>query len=68
MQVVSLTGPQQTQAASLKAALATAQSAHVAARDAYQNYLEACAAAGSPPVASFHKLVLTDDGTAIIAM
>jgi hypothetical protein len=61
MRVITLTAPQQTQAATNKAALATAQAAYVAAQQTAINYLRTVA--GLPANA---RVSLSDDGTMVI--
>ena len=61
MKAVTLTTPQQTQAASNKAALATARAAMIAAQQTYMNYLRTSAG-----VAANVKVELSDDGTMVI--
>jgi len=63
MKVITLTSPQQTQAASLKAAVATAQAAYVTAQQAYVAFLKAAASATGTQTAK-----LTDDGTSVVVM
>jgi hypothetical protein len=74
MKVQALTSPQQTQAASLKAAVTSAQSALVAARAAFAAYLVSCLPpnAGSPPtpatLAPGQRAQLTSDGTSLVIL
>jgi hypothetical protein len=70
MKVVALTAPQQTQAASLKATLAsaqaaarTAQAALQAAHQAYQAYLATTAV-----TTAGQNSIMKEDGTAIVVM
>lgn len=69
MKVVTLTAAQQTQAATLKAAVVTTQTAAQTARTALQTFLNT-AAGITPPAkgkpAPFHRINLTDDGTSIV--
>jgi len=65
MKTITLTTPQQTQAATNKAALMTAQVACIAAQQTHVDYLRAVAAAGSPPVTA-GRVQLSDDGTTLI--
>jgi hypothetical protein len=66
MKVITLTAPQQTQAAANKAAVAVAHAAFVAAQQTHLNYLHSVAAAGSPPAPTSARVQLTDDCCSII--
>ncbi len=61
MKAVTLTAPQQAQAASNKAALVTAQAAYIAAQKTHSDYLRTSAG-----VASSTRVQLSDDGTTVI--
>jgi hypothetical protein len=61
MKAVTLTAPQQTQAAANKAALATAQAAYVAAQNAHVSYLRTAAG-----LSANARVQLSDDGTMVI--
>jgi hypothetical protein len=63
MKAITLTAPQQTQAAANKAALATAQAAYIAAQQTAVSYLRS--AAGLPATA---RVQLSDDGTMVICL
>ena len=63
MEAITLTAPQQTQAATNKASVATTQAAFAAARQAHLNYLRT--AAGLPATA---RVALSDDGTMVICL
>jgi hypothetical protein len=61
MKTATLTAPQQTQAAANKAALATAQTAYLAAMQTHLAYLRTTAG-----VAANVRVQLSDDGTTVI--
>ena len=61
MKAITLTAPQQTQAAANKAAVATAAAAFAAAQKTHLDYLRT--AAGFPASA---RVSLSDDGTMVI--
>lgn len=61
MKVIALTTAQQSQAASLKAAVISAQAALIAANKALNTYLVSISGIKVP-----HRNTLTDDGTAVV--
>ncbi len=61
MKVVTLTAPQQAQAATNKAAVETARTAYVAALKTHQDYLHTSASATASD-----RVQLSDDGTSVI--
>ena len=61
MKTATLTTPQQTEAATLKAAAATARAALVAAQDALTSYLRTSVGATAS-----QRVQLSDDGTTVI--